>query len=239
MPVGGGLRASLDRAIALDPRNPVSSSTPGRVDAREWSLPIPQPRRGPRRDSRFREEAIRSWRVGWTVIRCFALAATLCVLSDAQAASASQTYPGPASVAQLARRADVVVVGDVASVVGAWDAARTEIHTRVELAVAETLKGTAAPGLSFTQIGGRIGDRITTVAGAVTFETGQRVLVFLERRPDGSLRLVDPFHGTFRVERDPATGRDDAVRATGAPAASRIPLDHVRGEVRRALGGAS
>ena len=178
-------------------------------------------------------------RVGQTEFWCLSLAAALCVLSGAWAASASQTYPGPASVTQLARRADVVVVGDVASAVGAWDAARTDIHTRIELAVAETLKGTPTSGISFTQVGGRVGDRITTVAGAVTFEAWERVLVFLERRPDGSLRLVDPFHGTFRVERDPATGRADAVRATGAPAADRIPLDQVRGEIRRALGGAS
>jgi outer membrane lipoprotein SlyB len=189
--------------------------------------------------SRFaiRREAIGFWRVGQTAIRCLSLAAALGVLSDARAVPASQTYPGPASVAQLARRADIVAVGDVASAVGAWDAARTDIHTRIELAVVETLKGAPASGLSFAQVGGRVGDRITTVAGAVTFETGQRVLVFLERGPDGSLRLVDPFHGTFRVERDRATGRDDAVRATGAAAADRIPLDQVRGEIRRAREG--
>ena len=178
-------------------------------------------------------------RAGLTAIRFLPLAAALSGLSGAGAASASQTYSGLLSVEQLARRADVVVVGDVASAVGAWDAARRDIHTRIELTVAETLKGTPASKLAFTQVDGQVGDQITTVAGAVTFETGERVLVFLERRPDRSLRLVDPFHGTFRVERDPATGRDDAIRATGAPAGDRRPLDQVRGEVRRALGGAS
>jgi hypothetical protein len=142
-------------------------------------------------------------------------------------------------VEQLARRADVIVIGDVVSAVGAWDAARTNISTRIEVAVAETLKGAAASTLSFIQLGGRVGDLVTTVAGAATFDAGERVLVFLERRQDGSLRLSDPFHGKFRIERDAATGRDDAVRSTGAPSVDRIPLDQVRAQVRRALGGTS
>ena len=154
-------------------------------------------------------------------------------------ASASLTYPGPPSVEQLARRANVVVIGDVVSAVGAWDAARTGISTRIEVTVAETLKGAAASTLSFSQLGGRVGDLVTTVAGAATFNSGERVLVFLEGRQDGSLRLSDPLHGKFRIERDAATGRDDAVRSTGAPSVDRIPLDQVRAQVRRALGGTS
>jgi hypothetical protein len=171
--------------------------------------------------------------------RRLALAAALSLLVDAPPVCASQTYPGPPSVEALTRRADIVLIGDVASTVSAWDGARSSIHTRVELAVAETLKGTAASSVTFTHPGGRIGDRVSTVAGAATFETGERVLVFLERRHDGSLRLSDPFHGKFRVERDAATGHDDAVRFTGAPKADCIPLDQVRVEVRRALGGPS
>lgn len=131
------------------------------------------------------------------------------------------------------------MIGEVVSAVGAWNAARTNISTHIELAVAETLKGSAGQTLRFTQLGGQVGDLVTTVAGAATFASGDRVLIFLERRPDGSLGLADLLHGTFRVERDAATGRDDAVRATGAPSADHIPLDQVRARVRRALGGPS
>lgn len=154
-------------------------------------------------------------------------------------ASASQTYPGPASVEQLARRADVVVIGEVVSAVGAWNTIRTTISTHIELAVAETLKGTAGQTQRFMQLGGQVGDTISTVAGAATFAPGERVLIFLERRPDGSLEIADPLHGAFRVERDAATGRDDAVRTTGAPTADHIPLDQMRARIRRALGGPS
>jgi hypothetical protein len=130
------------------------------------------------------------------------------------------------------------VIGEVQSTAGVWDAARRTIQTRVELAVVETLKGATASRLTFTQVGGRVGDQVSTVAGAATFEPGERVLVFLERGADGSLRLSDPLHGKFRVERDPATGRDDIVRFTGLPKPDRTSLDRARAEVRRTLGGA-
>lgn len=131
------------------------------------------------------------------------------------------------------------MIGEVVSAVGAWNAIRTTISTHIELTVAETLKGTAGQTQRFTQLGGQVGDVISAVAGAATFVPGERVLIFLERRQDGSLGLADLLHGAFRVERDAVTGRDDAVRATGAPSADHIPLDQVRGRIRRALGGPS
>jgi hypothetical protein len=152
-------------------------------------------------------------------------------------ACATQTYPGPPSVAHLARGADVVVVGDVTSTAGEWDAGRTNIYTRVSVAVGETLKGPAGPTVSFLQLGGQVGDRLSAVGGAAHFRAGERVLVFLARRADGELGLADPIHGKFSVERDAATGREYAVRAAGAPGPDRVALDQVRAEVRRALGG--
>jgi hypothetical protein len=150
---------------------------------------------------------------------------------------ASQTYPGPPTVETLARQADVVVIGDVTATAGEWDAARRNIYTRVHLTAREVLKGTAAPPLSFTQRGGRVGDRMSVIGGAAQFAAGERVLVFLARQPDGGLRLADLIHGKFLIERDAATGREYAVRFPGASGADRIALDHVRAEVRRTLGG--
>lgn len=166
------------------------------------------------------------------------LSAALAVFSLwATPTAAAQTYPGPPTVEHLARRADIVVIGDVTHATGEWDAARTTIHTRVQVAVIETLTGPPAPSLSFTQLGGQVGDRVSVVGGAAQFQAGERVLVFLARRADGSLRLSDLMHAKFSIERDAATGRDYAVRLSGAPGADRIALDQVRAEIRRALGG--
>jgi hypothetical protein len=130
-----------------------------------------------------------------------------------------------------------VAIGDVTTMVGEWDAAGTRILTRVHLEPREVLKGTAPSPLSFTRLGGRVGDRMSAVGGAARFAPGERVLVFLARDAAGDLRLADLVHGKFRIERDAATGREYAVRSTGAPGADRIALDQVRADVRRTLGG--
>jgi hypothetical protein len=101
----------------------------------------------------------------------------------------------------------------------------------------EVLKGFVPSPLSFTQLGGQVGDRMSAVAGAGRFKTGERVLVFLARGPRGALRLSDLIHGKLQIEHDPTTGRDYAVRFSGAPAAERLPLDQVRAQVRHTLGG--
>lgn len=158
------------------------------------------------------------------------------LVACAGAAQASQVSAGPPSIEGLARQADVVVIGDVAATSGEWDAARTNIVTRVHLDRTEVLKGHPPTPLTFTHLGGRVGEIESGVAGAARFTAGERALVFLSRQPDGGLRLAQLLHGKLRIERDAATGRDYAVRFTGARGADRFPLDQVRADVRRTLG---
>jgi hypothetical protein len=165
------------------------------------------------------------------------LALTLALSACAVPGQASQTYPTAPSLEQLARHADVVVVGGVTATAGEWDAAGTNIYTRVHLKALEVLKGRPASPLSFTHLGGQVGDRISAVGGAARFTAGERVLVFLARLPDGELRLSDLIHSKFLIERDPSTGREYATRSTGVPGADRFALDQVRAEVLRTLGG--
>jgi hypothetical protein len=164
------------------------------------------------------------------------LAAALVALTVCAGSAQASQGPEAPSIEELARQADVVVVGDVTAAAGEWDAAGTNILTRVHLERVEILKGTAGTPLTFTHLGGRVGDLESAIAGAVRFRVGARALVFLARQTDGGLRLADLFHGTLRVERDAATGRDYAVRSSGASGADRISLDQVRAAVRRALG---
>jgi hypothetical protein len=174
---------------------------------------------------------------GVGITSAFALLVTLAALSaGAGPVHAAQTYPAPPTIEQLARQADVVVVGEVTATAGEWDAAGTTIHTRVHLQPREILKGAASSPLSFTRLGGRVGDRMSIVGGAASFAPGEHVLVFLARHADGSLRLSDLIHGKLRIERDATTGREYATRSTGASGADRFALDQVRAEVRRTLG---
>jgi len=164
------------------------------------------------------------------------LAVALALLAWAGAAQAGQVVPRPPSIEELARRADVVVIGDVAAAEGEWDAARTNILTRVHLERVEILKGATPAPLTFTHLGGRVGEIDSAVAGAVRFTVGERALVFLAQAADGGLRLAQLFHGKLLIERDAATGRDYAVRFSGARGADRFPLEQVRADVRRTLG---
>ena len=149
---------------------------------------------------------------------------------------AAQPLAAP-SIEQLAQRADIVAIGEVGSAAGEWAAGRSSIQTRVTLTVAEILKGPAPSPLTFTHLGGRVGNEASAIGGGPEFQPGERVLLFLTRRPDGSLRLTDLIYGRFEIVRDAATGRDHAVRAAGAAGAERIDLDQLRLLVRRALGG--
>jgi hypothetical protein len=161
----------------------------------------------------------------------------LWIMLYGSAAQASSTAPGPSSVQTLAQQADVIVIGDVTSTAGEWDTAGTSIVTRVHLQRPEVLKGAVGAPLSFTRLGGRVGDRMSVVGGAAAFAVGERVLVFLTRDAGTGLRLADIVHGAFRVERDRTTGSEYAVRSTGGHGADRLPLDQVRAEIRRTLGG--
>jgi len=160
----------------------------------------------------------------------------LAVLVAASPAWAAQP-PGAPTIEQLARQADVVAIGEVASAVGEWTPGHTAIQTRITLTATELLKGAPpSPRTTFTHLGGRVGDEATAIGGGPEFHPGERVLVFLSRRADGSLRLTDLSYARFVIVRDAATGRDHAIRATGAQGADRVDLDQVRMLVRRALG---
>lgn len=158
------------------------------------------------------------------------------LLAAASPVWAAQPLAAP-SIEQLAQHADIVVIGEVRSAAGEWAAGRSSIQTRVTLTVAELLKGIAPGPLTFTQLGGRVGNEASAIGGGPGFQPGERVLVFLTRRPDGSLRLADLIYGKFEIVRDAATGRDQAVRTTGAVGADQVDLDQVRTLVRRSLGG--
>jgi hypothetical protein len=160
----------------------------------------------------------------------------LALLAAASPAWAAQPL-APPSIEQLARQADIVVVGQVISATGEWAAGRATIQTRVALTVTESMKGTAASPLTFTQLGGRVGDEASAVGGGPEFIRGERVLVFLTRGRDGSLRLTDLNYAKFVVVLDAAAGREHAIRATGARGVDQLDLDQVRTLVRRALGG--
>lgn len=96
-----------------------------------------------------------------------------------------------------------IVTGKVRSVTSAWDDARSEAWTYVKVRVARVLKGELeARTLVLKQPGGGDGLSGMRVFGQPQFSPGQRVLLYLNTGPDGTLHVAHSFMGMFSVAED-------------------------------------
>ncbi len=106
--------------------------------------------------------------------------------------------PVPVPVEELARRADWVVHGRVASLEASRDA-EGRIFTRVELEQTEIWKGLATNHFSIVFGNAVLGDRWTKVVGGPEFRLGEEVVVFAIRNPNGDAVTLDLAQGKFTV----------------------------------------
>jgi hypothetical protein len=94
----------------------------------------------------------------------------------------------------------MILTGEVESVMSAWDDAHEMIWTYVEIRRDRLLKGEMTSGrLVLRQPGGVVGLEGITVFGQPRFAPGQRVLLYLNTAPDGSLRVAHAFMGKFSI----------------------------------------
>jgi hypothetical protein len=126
----------------------------------------------------------------------------------------------------LARRADTIVAGTVRSI-ATVATADGGIATRVTIDVDTQLKGRRATSVVVDQPGGAFGDRELWIEGAPQFRTGERQLLFLAERGDGTLRTVAFGLGQYHLhERE---GRDTlAERSLGAPVLGGATIRRLR-----------
>lgn len=131
------------------------------------------------------------------------------------------------SFEQLARRAEVVVLGTVSSMESSWNADRTRIQTRVTLSVDEYWKGGHGGG-SFAVIhpGGEVGSVGEMYSHMPRFAANERVVIFAERDRQGAYRVSAGDQGKYTVM---------LHEVSGAPiVADGIPLEALRTTVRQA-----
>ena len=166
--------------------------------------------------------------------------------------------PPPASATQVMRLdtealtggSNDIVVGRVEGTRSYWNPARTKILTDVTVAVDQTVKGSGAPRLVLTQLGGEVDGVRTTVEGGPLFAPGEEVLLFVWRDARGRAQVNGLSQGKFEIARDPATGARTVQRSLpglvvrdartlsavpqGEPA-PRITLEAMLGEIQNAL----
>jgi hypothetical protein len=134
------------------------------------------------------------------------------VIAGTLPAQAAIVSPVPERL--LTEGARVIVIGRVASITSHWDPAG-QILTDVKIMLDEILKGTVtAPELTIRQLGGRVGDVESRVEGSPAFRVGERVLLFLTTRRDGTLRVAHLYLGKFSLLTDLHSGETLARRQT-------------------------
>jgi len=131
---------------------------------------------------------------------------------------------------QMGATSTVVVEGRVSSVRSFWNSDRTQILTEAQIAVSASHKGQAPGTVRVVQLGGVVGHVRVNVAGALSWQPDEEVLLFLEAMPNGAHRVAGFSQGKYRVERDEASGRRfvvapslEGVELVGAPDGSPPP----------------
>src|SRR5262249_12848232 len=134
----------------------------------------------------------------------------------AGAPAALATTVVPVADADLVSTATAIVLADVKAIESRWDPATRRISTVITLDVRDSLKGEIPLGpLTIRQLGGRVAGMQAWVEGRPEVTVCERVLVFLSRTADGTLRVAHLYQGKFSIQSDAQTGQSHAVRALG------------------------
>jgi hypothetical protein len=119
------------------------------------------------------------------------------LLSTARATSVARL-----SFEELTDQSELVVSGQINRSWAEWDADHKYIWTRYELSVSGTLKGSAGSTVTLSEPGGIVGETGMSVPGSVGYAAGEKIVVFLQRMPNGYLRTAGWSQGKFRVDQD-------------------------------------
>jgi PKD repeat protein len=129
------------------------------------------------------------------VNRIFRVYGVACVLMFAAAFGAQATTIVLPTDEQLIAKAPVIIEGEV---LGSTPFDRNgSVWTETNIAVLRAIKGNASGTIAVREPGGALDDRITRVFGSPEFESGSRVLLFLDRQSDATYRVVDLLVGKF------------------------------------------
>src|SRR5438067_6421640 len=125
----------------------------------------------------------------------------LLIVSCFAATSASATMFQPTTDRDLVDRSQAVVIATVRDSISH---VRSDgyVVTDSHLAVEETLKGSTADVITVSEVGGATADRMTFISDSAVYAAGERVLVFLRRRSDGTYFTTSMAMGKFSFTND-------------------------------------
>lgn len=103
------------------------------------------------------------------------------------------------SLAELAAKADTIVLGTVVSRASSWNSDGTAIHTDVTVSVEEVIRGAAESHVTFRVAGGIVGGIGMRTSNDPVFHDGEQVIVFLNTR-EIPPSLVGLYQGKVAVQ---------------------------------------
>jgi len=108
----------------------------------------------------------------------------------------------------------IILTGTVGGIFSAWDEDHHMIWTYVEIRRDRLLKGKLEEtDIVLKELGGTDGITGVKVFGQPEFTRGERVLLYLDTAPDGSLRVAQSFMGAFVISKDHDSGRETVTRS--------------------------
>ena len=159
----------------------------------------------------------------------YGLSITLLWVSNAGATSVPSL-----SFEELTDHSELIVTGQVVRAWPDWDGEHKFIWTHYELSVSGAQKGSPGATVVVSEPGGVVGIQGMAIAGAVAYQPGERVLVFLQRMPNGYLRTTGWSQGKFIVDN---AERLHAGTSLGAPEVVSTPKGAVAATPLRTLEG--
>jgi hypothetical protein len=127
------------------------------------------------------------------------------------------------SFEELTDSSDAVVSGTVIRSWPAWDSGHKYIWTHYELSVTASHKGTAPSRVEFAEPGGTLDGVALAIAGTVSYWPGERVVVFLQKMPNGYLRTTGWGQGKY--------GLDASGRLRGGSALRNVEVVNIGGSL--------
>jgi hypothetical protein len=127
--------------------------------------------------------------------------------------SAGATSVPRISFEELTDKSETIASGQITRSWSDWDSAHQHIWTHYELTVSATYKGAAAQSVTISEPGGVVGGIGMSVAGTVTYAPGDKVLVFLERMPNGYLRTTGWGQGQYRIDASGLVHASESLKA--------------------------
>jgi hypothetical protein len=115
--------------------------------------------------------------------------------------TAGATSVSTLSLEELTDRSEVIVTGKINRSWADWDTEHKYIWTHYELGVSSALKGAPDATVILSEPGGLVGIQGMNIAGAVGYQAGEAVLVFLQRMPNGYLRTTGWGQGKYAVDK--------------------------------------